>query len=522
MPVRCFQCKTAVGGWGSGRKHALLTGHTWQPGYYCSKCEETFSKHQTCRTHMKTCTNTPANILSQPTSEDSSVGRQTAAKPVIEMMSCVVCMVHIVGSEAVEAHRQMHRKELGTLNDKTTPAVQHKCAVCKLKWTSAAALQQHRVSSSPCKACKVCVPRGLASLQDHYKRKPLLHPMCERCGVAFVSWTVWAEHRPTCVVPVVAVGGGSEGSGGQAVVGEWTRAKAPGAEVETTARHEPRGPSPQPGVVVGEVVSETCPALSSVGSLSYTVPAPETSASEPGYLEQGLLSASDAEGVPTGDAPGGDVSSDVSLVSLPHTPTASLQSVPSVSSISSSSPSPTSDEAPIGPVDQPRPTEGRDVDDAADLHTALDPIRRWRGPHAAEKAALALHVTAASPLVKPGAESSLVVEPSPDVAAANKVGTSSARPPQTLPFQGTSIARQGNRSDALAPSAPPGEQNPARRISWHCRSPSCLRDPCVKPIATICGHVFCHGCFMREIETHGKCPVCEKLFLLKLDVAVAA
>ncbi|KAI0351474.1 hypothetical protein OH77DRAFT_1429529 [Trametes cingulata] len=53
---------------------------------------------------------------------------------------------------------------------------------------------------------------------------------------------------------------------------------------------------------------------------------------------------------------------------------------------------------------------------------------------------------------------------------------------------------------------------------WHCRS--CLSDPCVKPVATVCGHIFCHRCIVRELESHGSCPVCQETYLLTLDVGV--
>ncbi|KAL1937603.1 hypothetical protein VTO73DRAFT_12989 [Trametes versicolor] len=51
---------------------------------------------------------------------------------------------------------------------------------------------------------------------------------------------------------------------------------------------------------------------------------------------------------------------------------------------------------------------------------------------------------------------------------------------------------------------------------WHCRS--CLADPCINPVATICGHIFCHSCIMREIVSGMACPACRKVFLVKLDV----
>ncbi|KAI0723716.1 hypothetical protein C8T65DRAFT_88384 [Cerioporus squamosus] len=54
------------------------------------------------------------------------------------------------------------------------------------------------------------------------------------------------------------------------------------------------------------------------------------------------------------------------------------------------------------------------------------------------------------------------------------------------------------------------------RSSFHCRS--CARDPCIEPVATVCGHLFCHSCIVHEIETKLCCPVCQKAFLVRLHV----
>ncbi|KAI0332621.1 hypothetical protein GY45DRAFT_459775 [Cubamyces sp. BRFM 1775] len=58
----------------------------------------------------------------------------------------------------------------------------------------------------------------------------------------------------------------------------------------------------------------------------------------------------------------------------------------------------------------------------------------------------------------------------------------------------------------------------AKRVSWHCRI--CLRDPCAEPAITACGHLFCQKCIVQEIDVKGVCPVCKKVILVKLDVAV--
>ncbi|KAI9061476.1 hypothetical protein FKP32DRAFT_1759607 [Trametes sanguinea] len=58
----------------------------------------------------------------------------------------------------------------------------------------------------------------------------------------------------------------------------------------------------------------------------------------------------------------------------------------------------------------------------------------------------------------------------------------------------------------------------SKPLSWHCRS--CLRDACVEPMATVCGHIFCLQCIIKELEVNSACPACNKVFLVKLDVAL--
>ncbi|KAM5538043.1 hypothetical protein V8D89_008240 [Ganoderma adspersum] len=60
----------------------------------------------------------------------------------------------------------------------------------------------------------------------------------------------------------------------------------------------------------------------------------------------------------------------------------------------------------------------------------------------------------------------------------------------------------------------PGHGEDSEVPSWHCRS--CLQNPCVDPVATICGHLFCHECLVQEFSERSCCPVCEKPFYVRL------
>ncbi|KAM5537625.1 hypothetical protein V8D89_008703 [Ganoderma adspersum] len=56
----------------------------------------------------------------------------------------------------------------------------------------------------------------------------------------------------------------------------------------------------------------------------------------------------------------------------------------------------------------------------------------------------------------------------------------------------------------------------AESLSLHCRS--CFTDPCVKPVATLCGHIFCHSCIVRQLATTMCCSVCQRPSLIRLHM----
>ncbi|XP_016962807.1 uncharacterized protein LOC108033114 [Drosophila biarmipes] len=40
--------------------------------------------------------------------------------------------------------------------------------------------------------------------------------------------------------------------------------------------------------------------------------------------------------------------------------------------------------------------------------------------------------------------------------------------------------------------------------------PICYEAP-EEPVATMCGHIFCHSCLVSELQPFNRCPMCRKL-----------
>ncbi|CAL1708835.1 unnamed protein product [Somion occarium] len=56
---------------------------------------------------------------------------------------------------------------------------------------------------------------------------------------------------------------------------------------------------------------------------------------------------------------------------------------------------------------------------------------------------------------------------------------------------------------------------PRPKQSFDCRI--CKSDP-EEPVATMCGHLFCHKCLIQELANHDRCPACDSMILLRLQV----
>ncbi|KAI0707525.1 hypothetical protein C8T65DRAFT_650809 [Cerioporus squamosus] len=70
---------------------------------------------------------------------------------------------------------------------------------------------------------------------------------------------------------------------------------------------------------------------------------------------------------------------------------------------------------------------------------------------------------------------------------------------------------RGNSNDAEDAE---GSHTAERSSLLRCRL--CLKNVCDEPVATPCGHVFCHSCIGKELIAHSKCPVCQRTVLQRL------
>ncbi|OSD02700.1 hypothetical protein PYCCODRAFT_1389943 [Trametes coccinea BRFM310] len=108
--------------------------------------------------------------------------------------------------------------------------------------------------------------------------------------------------------------------------------------------------------------------------------------------------------------------------------------------------------------------------------------------------------------------SALSMNSQPAVSLSQKPSMTAVEPPSLSDSEGTIEAP----NNAPKRKGAPRQNGQGGAVSFHCRS--CMHDPCVAPMATMCGHIFCTACILKELAKTGSCPVCGKLFLLRLHV----
>ncbi|KAH9900829.1 hypothetical protein C8Q73DRAFT_220477 [Cubamyces lactineus] len=635
MPVRCHQCKTKLLGWGTGRQHAQLTGHVWQPGYYCSLCEATFSSHKECQKHHKTCQGASQSLAKVAATAKAKAKPPTLAEyrtSVSNIVTCLECREHFRDVETLALHRAEHQIQGQPTASSSKSTTRYPCSICKLEFTSDLTLLQHRKAVSPCDICAVCIPHEMMSLQDHF-RQSNMHPKCRGCGLGFATLWDWTDHRHICTAPIVettlpapvestttpslyAAANHMPSEDDIQDSSEQTRSVSSGEAGRSPARSQeiivPDIPIAQIGSVVREIASTLSTAFSSLGSVSYVVHEPGS----PTTLQN--ISALR------------DMSPRLEFdLELPASPAKSEAAFNPVLLDAGSLQSHRSEHHlhPLEAEELQEPELEADIDADVDVGStaerssliakvALDLIAQRFGAHAAERVARVMQALGAAPAEgEPGPEPDRQLEPEeialdsggmstkkrapmlvsvldPDGGSECSTGRSSpseagiaspcspscavsppdvevepedacseaeqaevkskvasvyetpvpTRAPSPLALSIRSTLSTLTSAKTKAPSVIDVIEEPsvkvpfldgihttqavvqpvktrASSLSWHCRS--CQRDPCVDPVATVCGHVFCQSCLIRELGCHGACPVCKKTFLLKLDVGVS-
>ncbi|KAI0672710.1 hypothetical protein C8Q78DRAFT_675211 [Trametes maxima] len=468
MPARCFQCKFVVAGHGTGQQHAKLTGHTWQPGYYCPHCQATFTSYSKCKLHMRTCSAHASLPQVSPEQQWCSLPATTAVQDSPEQ-----------------------------------------CDVCQVVFAGKAALLKHQKVVSPCLTCDICVPHATMSLQDHYQASPSMHPKCKRCDLAFDKLSEWAEHRNHCSPPKVYLAPSGDVAAGNGVIALVVRDKSSKNLLPSSTPV----PSEPPSALVQEIVSTLSATFSSVGGVSYTIQPEE-------FWDQGDPSdeADEAENF----SPEG-----IDSVAMMDGLRESLDTAEGRCGIQSTALVPDEPTAPqvihaATPVDSPH---------LCMEQSAFDTLLKNNGAQLLAPALEAIDEVGAAGTAHssgaPGSEDDLgsLGTPPAYVEGSSWCSVSSAsvaasvaeacRPTTLIP---SVPSRQGSCHSLITSNASM-DSIANVELSWHCRS--CTGYPCREPVATVCGHIFCRVCFVRELCARGICPICKKVFLVKLKAGVA-
>ncbi|KAI1794490.1 hypothetical protein LXA43DRAFT_997446 [Ganoderma leucocontextum] len=405
--VRCFQCKTELQGSGTGHQHASITGHTWQPGYYCTACEAMFSKHSDCEQHIEQVgvhgKRAPTKSFSAFThrSSSSNASDRPPLKPVGRVPIVAAPKPGVSSSH---------------VSDKASKT---KCTVCQppVTFLSRELLEEHLVrSSTSTNRCRNHL-HELQNLQHHHHTSSSsVHPKCSDCGAGFLGDPERDTHRAQC-----------------------PRAAAPVAQ------------------------STRCTSAPRSGLDGVSVASP--SAGESGQNESKVLS-----GVGTTLEPSG-----LEVSSLPPNPSAMLSHHDTECIRGSCSDHRCIERAPSllrtdvqGDTHEPPITKDQDSD--SDVRVGLPQVN--------------------------------VALPKVDEGECKALSTCDGFPTPTT----ITVTLQGAQSTGANP------------LSFHCRS--CLVDPSVDPVATLCGHIFCRRCILREFATRMCCPVCQRPSLIRLHGGV--
>ncbi|RPD66654.1 hypothetical protein L226DRAFT_609453 [Lentinus tigrinus ALCF2SS1-7] len=461
--ARCNQCKLVFKSASDCGQHGASSGHAHRPSYYCTVCLMAFNKlnqrneHEKGTGHVQTPPR-PGTYAVRPANAAATV----ATNPV---------GTHPGPSTAATATPVSKGAGLATVNASSPsqpPQPSGASAASHLP-----ADTNDEVPESRCAKCNVGF-QSAEELQAHYDVSPL-HPTCRDCGLGFASIGPWATHKARCPPP-----------GSTAMNSGVTREKGTSGLSSSVKeiRRDVATPSP----------SESSLSTSGVQDASHSVQLKD-SATTGGSGTTMTVKPSNVSSIMPATA------------TVPDTPKLQRAASPSQSSAVSMSFTASSNTPPSSHVT----AQSRSLDEQTDkVYRVLQ--GEQLAPDAPKKAI--------QPYSRHAEEDEEETR-----AATTQTGITKRFP---LDIDSASLDnRRTTRSVDANWQHPNTVQSPrpsttkvsnAPRVSFHCRS--CLRDPCVQPVTTICGHIFCHRCIVQELSTKMCCPVCEKIFFIRLHVKV--
>ncbi|RDX47036.1 hypothetical protein OH76DRAFT_803687 [Lentinus brumalis] len=425
----------------------------------CTTCRIGFPSEETLQLHYN-------KSRSHPSCEGCRVGFDSPASLAIHQEQCFAFKASAVAgadeARSTDGHATAGPSVTSTATSSSTTIRSHSD---KLQ----VAAKATELENTRCAKCDI----GFSSvevLQAHYDESAL-HPTCRTCGLGFASISSWATHKARCPPPgsTAATNGamnidgrGAAGLGGKGkeVVRDIVSPASSVASAESSPRTV-RGEDPRPATAGAPSSTSLSAGPSEVFSVSPTNPeTPKT---------RGPQCASS----PT-------PSTAVSTISLAEHARSSSDTTPPRSSLMED----TESMCRVLRAEQPEPV--------------------------------------APPREESAQSQSRPVYDNDTGSPAAAAGIAIRRPPGAYPTPVSGHTRSGTPMDtrwAVAQSQrPPTSRDPNAATSFHCRS--CLRDPCVQPVAAFCGHIFCHSCILQELSTKMCCPVCQRTFFVRLHVEV--
>lgn len=536
----CLSCGREFATLPACQQHASAKGHRAPTPAKCDTCNQNFTSVDALKVHYRDSDAHPTCSKCQDAFKDTAALSEHMSTT--HLVRCVPCNLTFYREDL-----QKHYQESPNHS---------KCTVCNLGFPNATTHKEHMLSKHSQTYCASCMRyfKTVGALGDHYRDSPV-HPRCSPCDLGFKDKAAYDEHmaaehppKPTVVAsPVQSIRSMIDTrdqptiqslpstSETQSLPASPVLRASTGSDVrlslsatpDTVASELRNNLVPGSPPSLFRAVSEPTPRPTSVLGVSSTIPQMSDGLPSPAISNQTLDYMS--VNVTGSHRP-------ASVISMLST---SLKSISSATSTRPSIPT----EAPVV-VQCPLPLQRSES--SASSASASSGLRtpesepRIRGAQSvlATPKAPSSSVLATTSETTTRRATQTIDTPSSRAPsrAASRVSRASRAPSVVSRVSGASTASetplttpssysQATDSDATARETTnvsaralhaTASRPVSKGLSWHCRA--CLKDPCDQPTATMCGHIFCHSCILKELAVNMQCPVCRKVMLLRLHV----